>query len=90
MAISFENSIIPMSELRMNLKKIRAQLKKTPIIITNDGRPDFGVCDLETLAIAAEIRDLKTLLSKRLKHRKLSEPAEAVFARLDKKYEATR
>lgn len=87
MAISFEKSILPMSELRTNLDKIKAQLKKTPIIITNNGRPDFGICDLETLAIAAQIKDLRDLLKKRAAQRHLSVDAETVFHQLDKKYD---
>ena len=58
MGLSFEHSILPMSDLRANLEKIKKQLTKTPIIITNKGRPDFGICDLDTLAIAVQIKDL--------------------------------
>jgi PHD/YefM family antitoxin component YafN of YafNO toxin-antitoxin module len=86
MSISFEQSILPMSELRTNLEKVKQQLKKTPIIITNNGRPDFGICDLETLKIASQIKDLKDILQKRIRERHLSEKAEVVFKRLAQKY----
>ena len=86
MALSYEDSILPMSELRMNLQKIKNQLIKTPVIITNKGKPDFGVCDLETLEIAVQIRDLRNLLKDRLRRHKQSRPAEAVFKELDDKY----
>ena len=86
MAISIQNSIIPMSELRMNLRKVKAQLRKTPVIITNKGKADFGVCDLETLTIATQIRDLRHLLKKRLQKIGDSTPATEVFAALEQKY----
>lgn len=86
MSISYQDSILPMSELRMNLRKIKAQLKKTPIIITNKGKPDFGVCDLETLTIATQIRDLRDLLKRRMHEVKKSRPAEEVFRELESKY----
>ena len=86
MSLSFEHSILPMSELRARLEKVRKQLVKSPIIITNKGRPDFGVCDLETLAIAVQIKDLKDLLKERLKERNRSEPAESIFQKLAVKY----
>ncbi len=86
MGLSLENSILPMSELRANLEKVRSQLEKTPIVITNKGRPDFGICDLETLSIAIQIKDLRDLLSRRFHRKHLSEDAEAVFNRLDQKY----
>ncbi len=89
MPINYETSIIPMSELRMNLKKIKTQLKKTPIIITNKGKPDFGVCDLETLAIASQIVDLRNLLRSRWRDRKNSKEAEQVFKDLSQKYRAS-
>lgn len=88
MSISYQDSILPMSELRMNLQKIKRQLKKTPIIITNKGKPDFGVCDLETLAIASQIVDLRNLLHSRWKDRKNSKVAEQVFKDFDQKYRA--
>lgn len=87
MSISFEKSILPMSELRSNLEKVKGQLKKTPIIITNNGRPDFGICDLETLAIAVKIKDLKDLLKKRIQQKHFSEKAEVVFKNLHDKYD---
>ncbi|MDL1871735.1 type II toxin-antitoxin system Phd/YefM family antitoxin [Deltaproteobacteria bacterium PRO3] len=86
MAISFEKSILPMSELRTNLDKVKAQLKKTPIIITNNGRPDFGVCDLETLEIASQIKDLRDLLKRRARRPEASVDASAAFRALDRKY----
>ncbi len=86
MSISFEDSILPMSELRANLEKIKDQLKKTPIIITNKGRPDFGICDLETLRIAVQIKDLRDLLQKRIRQKHLSQDAERVFKSLDEKH----
>ncbi len=88
MALSLEDSIIPMSELRANLEKIKKQLAKTPIIITNKGRPDFGICDLDTLAIAVQIKDLKDLLKKRLGDKGQSTSAKEVFKILDAKYGA--
>ncbi len=86
MAISFEHSILPLSELRANLDKVKSQLKKTPVIITNNGRPDFGLCDLDTLNLAVQIKDLKDRLKKRWQQRHLSEDAQSVFRRLDQKY----
>lgn len=86
MVLSFEKSILPMSELRSDLAKVKKQLKKTPIIITNNGKPDFGICDLETLAIAVQIKDLKDLLQARLKNKHLSKNAEDVFNDLTEKY----
>lgn len=62
MAFSFTHSIIPMSELRMNPEKIKKQLKKSPVVITNKGKPDFGVCDLDTLAIANRVKEIKDIL----------------------------
>ena len=87
MGLSLRDSILPMSELRSDLEKVRGQLKRTPVIITNNGKPDFGVCDLETLAIAIQIRDLKSLLKRRYRQAHLSENAEIVFKRLEKKYD---
>lgn len=86
MGLSFEHSILPMSDLRADLEKVKKQLAKTPIIITNKGRPDFGICDLETLALAVRIKDLKDLLKKRMGQRHRSQDAEAVFRKLDEKY----
>ena len=86
MTISFEHSIIPMSDLRANLDKVKKQLLKTPIIITNKGRPDFGLCDLETLTLAVKIKDLKDLLKRRLGKKTDAEDAESVLNRLDEKY----
>lgn len=86
MGLSFEHSILPMSELRANLEKIKEQLVKTPIIITNKGRPDFGICDLDTLAIACQIKDLKDLLKRRISRKIESESAEKVFKKLQVKY----
>jgi len=86
MALSLEKSILPMSELRSDLKKVKNQLKKTPIIITNNGKPDFGICDLETLSLAIQIKDLKDLLKRRTAEKHLSEDAEEVFDRLEQKY----
>lgn len=86
MTISFEHSIIPMSELRANLEKVKKQLSKTPIIITNKGRPDFGLCDLETLTLAVKIKDLKDLLKRRIKNRSEALDAEVALNRLDEKY----
>lgn len=62
MAFSFTHSIIPMSELRMNPDKVKKQLKKSPVVITNKGRPDFGICDLDTLAIANRVKEIKDIL----------------------------
>lgn len=84
--MSIQNSIVPMSELRADLPKIKAQLRKSPLIITNKGKPDFGVCDLETLAIAVQVKELRDLLKKRLSRRRDAEPAGRVFRALDDKY----
>ena len=86
MGLSLEHSILPMSDLRADLEKVKKQLAKTPVIITNNGRPDFGVCDLDTLAIAVQIKDLKDLLKKRMGQKHRSRQAEEVFKMLDKKY----
>ncbi|MBF0492288.1 MAG: hypothetical protein HQM15_05860 [Deltaproteobacteria bacterium] len=75
-----------MSELRTDLHKVKTQLKKTPILITNNGKPDFGICDLETFEIAVQIKNLKDLLQHRLKNKNKSENVAAVFSRLNKKY----
>jgi prevent-host-death family protein len=86
MSLSLKDSILPMSELRANLEKVRNQLRKTPVVVTNNGRPDFGICDLETLSIAVQIKDLRDLLKKRARQRHLSQDAEKVFRELDRKY----
>lgn len=86
MGLSFQHSILPMSELRANLEKVKKQLAKTPIIITNKGRPDFGICDLDTLAVAVQIKDLRDLLRRRLARKADSQPAEGVFKRLGTKH----
>ena len=86
MAFSIEDSIVPMSDLRANLDKVKKQLKKSPLLITNKGRPDFGLCDLETFKIAVQIKELKDLLHKRIQERRRAEDAEAVFKQLDDKY----
>jgi PHD/YefM family antitoxin component YafN of YafNO toxin-antitoxin module len=88
MGLSFEHSILPMSDLRANLDKIKKQLSKTPIIITNKGRPDFGLCDLDTLAIAVHIHDIKKLLKSRIAQRRSFKVAQEVFSALDEKYGA--
>lgn len=82
----YGESIIPLSELRSDLNKVKSRLKRTPVIITVNGRPDFGVCDLETLEIAVKIKDLRDLLKKRYAERAQAEPAETVFKKLDLKY----
>lgn len=84
----YNDSIVPLSDLRSDLDKVKSRLKKTPVVITVNGRPDFGVCDLETLEIAVKIRDLRELLKKRYRERADSEPAEAVFRRISAKYHA--
>ena len=81
-----ENSIIPMSDLRTKLDEVKRRLKKNPLVITNNGRPDFGICDLETLEIAIQVKELQDLLKRRLQQRDESEPVETVFSQLDKKY----
>ena len=88
MGISYEHSILPLSDLRTDLDKVKNQLRKTPVIITTNGRPDFGVCDLETLAIATQIKDLRDLLKKRMHQSVLSEDATSVFKKLNKKHGA--
>ena len=84
----YEGSIIPLSELRSDLDKVKSRLKKTPLIITINGRPDFGVCDLETLEIAVKIRDLRELLKKRYHERADSESVEGAFHRIQSTYHA--
>ncbi len=84
----YDDSIVPLSDLRSDLNKVKSRLKKTPVIITINGRPDFGVCDLETLEIAMKIRDLRELLKKRYRERTDSELAEGVFRRIAAKYHA--
>ena len=86
MSLPIGESIVPMSDLRTNLDEIKKKLKKTPMVITNNGRPDFGLCDLETLEIAIQVKELRDLLKNRLKNKDSSEPAEKVFQRLDKSY----
>ena len=86
MGFSFEKSILPMSELRANLDKVKNQLKNSPVIITNNGRPDFGVCDLETLTIAMRIKELRDLLKERLMARHQAVDAEPAFKKLREKY----
>lgn len=86
MPLSLEHSIYPISELRSNPKKIKKRLKASPVVITVDGRPDFGVCDLETLEMARQIKALKDLLKARIKSKSKRIPVEEAFRRLDKKY----
>ena len=87
MAFSFTHSIIPMSELRMDPEKVKKQLKLSPVVITNKGKPDFGVCDLETLAIANRVKEIKdTLLARIGKPVEECRDMEDVFSELDKKY----
>jgi len=86
MSFSLENFIYPMSDLRSDPEKIKKQLKKSPVLITNKGRPDFGICDLDTLTIATQISRLKTLLAKRKAKEKDSIDIEDAFKKLDEKY----
>lgn len=87
MAFSFTHSIMPMSELRMDPEKVKKQLKISPVVITNKGKPDFGVCDLETLGIANHIMQIReTLLARRKTPLEKYLDAEDVFSELDKKY----
>lgn len=86
MALSLTDSIIPMSDLRTKLDDIKKKLKKSPIVITNNGRPDFGICDLDTLEIAMQVKELQEKLQYRLDHQEASEPLESVFSKLDKKH----
>ena len=86
MAFSFAHSIIPMSELRSDPEKIKRKLKKSPIIITNNGRPDFGVCDLETLEIANRVKELRDTLFERSQNLVGSENIDDVFKEFNKKY----
>jgi PHD/YefM family antitoxin component YafN of YafNO toxin-antitoxin module len=82
MRFSIEDSILPLSELRSDVGKVKAKLKKSPVVITNNGRPDFGVCDLETLEIAIQVKELRDLLKDRWSRREESESAESAFNRL--------
>ena len=86
MALSLADSIIPMSDLRTKLDEIKRKLKKNPIVITNNGRPDFGICDLETLEIAIQVKELQEKLQYRLDHQDESESLDLVLSRLDKKH----
>ena len=89
MAFSLAKSILPMSVLRSDPERIRLRLKDSPVVITNKGTPDFGICDLETLEIAIQIRQLRDTLKNRQTHPSY-ESAEKVFARLDQKYDFTK
>jgi len=84
----YNQSIVPLSELRSDLDKIKSRLKKTPVIVTVNGRPDFGVCDLETLEIAMKIRDLRDLLRKRYVDRSDAVSAETAFRMIESKIHA--
>lgn len=86
MAFSFTDSIVPMSELRINPDKIKKQLKLSPVIITNKGKPDFAVCNLETAEIASRIFTIRETIRRREKDRSKFIPIEEAFKRLDKKY----
>ena len=86
MAFSFKDSIVPMSELRVNPDKIKEQLKSSPVIITNKGKPDFAVCDLETAEIASRIFSIRKTIRERMKDGSKFIDVEKAFARLDKKY----
>ena len=88
MRLSLEDSIIPLSELRSDVDKVKAKIKKNPVVITNNGRPDFGVCDLETLEIAMEIKSLRGLLKDRWNARDQSETVESAFSRITSKLHA--
>jgi PHD/YefM family antitoxin component YafN of YafNO toxin-antitoxin module len=86
MSFSLTDSIMPMSELRTDPEKVKKQLKKSPVVITNKGRPDFGVCDLETLEIACKIRELKETLICRKKDKTIPVDAREAFKQLEKRY----
>lgn len=86
MAFSFTDSIVPMSELRINPDKIKKKLKSSPVIITNKGKPDFAVCNLETAEIAAQIFNVRETIRRRMKQGSKFVDIENVFDRLDKKY----
>jgi PHD/YefM family antitoxin component YafN of YafNO toxin-antitoxin module len=90
MRFSLEGSILPLSELRADVDKVKAKLKKHPVVITNNGRPDFGVCDLETLEIAIQVKELRDLLKDRWNRREDSESAESAFGRLSSKLHASK
>ena len=84
----YGESIIPLSELRSDLNKVKARLKRTPIVITVNGRPDFGVCDLETLEIAMKIRELRDLLRKRYADKTGTMTAEEAFRMIESRLHA--
>ncbi len=86
MSFSLSKSIIPMSELRADPDKIKKRLKDSPVVITNKGTPDFGVCDLETLEIAIKVKELKNLLKMRLDRPSRSYSVDEAFDTLNKKY----
>lgn len=84
--MSLADHIVPMSELRSDPDKIKKLLKTSPVVITNKGRPDFGICDLDTLEIATSIQKLKCLLIQRGKDPENSMDIHDAFAMLKKKH----
>jgi PHD/YefM family antitoxin component YafN of YafNO toxin-antitoxin module len=84
--MSLSDHIIPMSELRADPDKIKKLLKTSPVIITNKGRPDFGICDLDTLETAIAIQKLKILLAERSAKTADSMSLDEAFSALDQKY----
>lgn len=84
MTFSLANSIFPMSELRSDPDKIKRLLKNSPVLITNKGKPDFGVCDLDTLELAIKINNLKAILHERKSQSAEALPAKEALAALEK------
>ncbi len=54
MLLEHQNDFILINK-RRNLGKVKLKFKDFPIIATHNGRPDFGVCNLETLEIATHL-----------------------------------
>ncbi|GEM_PF-5265528 len=86
MSLPLSKSIMPMSDLRIDPEKVKLRLKDSPVIITNKGKPDFGVCDLETLEIATQVKALRDLLIQRKKSSKGLREVDEVFKELNEKY----
>lgn len=86
MMLPLSKTIVPMSELRADPGKVKARLKESPLLVTNKGRPDFGICDLETFDIAIKINEIKKSLESRLDEMDQALPAKTVFQRLEAKY----
>ena len=85
MSFSFAESIIPLSDIRTDLDKIMKKIKHSSVVITNKGRPHFGICNLEVLEIAQRIYERRELLNQREKSNNFIDIDEA-FDILDKEF----